>query len=233
MEAVLDERYREVLALLRSSGRIIDLGCGNVPVQGACVAVDRFVAPEQRALGHGQTIDEDRFRERGIRFVNQRIDVPLPFGDKEFDFAYSAHVFEHLEDPATACREMMRIAKAGVIITPSAFAEVAFGRPYHRWLVTEGDGTILFFGKRPAEDRPFGEHPEPAPGGGYRATESTNVFDIALNDGGWHPGTGCREMERLGGTLRRHYLGHTPVFEVVFLWRDAFRWQVFPRGGGA
>jgi hypothetical protein len=39
-------------------------------------------------------------------------------------------------------------------------------------------------------------------------------------------------MDSLRGTLRRHYYGHTPVMEVVFLWRDSFRFQVCGRVDG-
>lgn len=232
MESLLDTRYARVLEKLRAGGRIVDLGCGNCPVQGATAAVDLHVDPVERALGHGERIEMGRFQARGIRFVNQRIDVPLPFGDKEFDFAYSAHVFEHLEDPATACREMMRIARAGVVITPSIFAEVAFGRSYHRWLVIDGDNQLCFFPKRADEDRPFGEHPEFAEGRGYYAVSGTNPFDIALDEGDWHGQPIGPEMARLRGLLRHHYYGHTPVMEVVFLWQDSFDFEICARRAG-
>jgi SAM-dependent methyltransferase len=153
-------RFDQVHAALRQSKTIVDLGCGNNPVPGATAAVDLNLEPSERALGHGSSIDVERFKQRGIRFVNSRIDAPLPFADKEFDFAYSHHVFEHVEDPAIACAEMVRIARAGAIITPSPFAELAFGRPYHRWLVLDRAGALFFFSKRREEDRPFGEHPE-------------------------------------------------------------------------
>lgn len=145
---------------LAESKKIIDLGCGNNPVQGAIVGVDLYIEPKERSLGAGPTIDIQKIKERGITFVNTKIDSLLPFDDKEFDFAYSYHVFEHLEDPAIACKEMMRIAKSGVIITPSILAEVIFGRPYHKWLIMKHNNTIFFFKKRPFEDRPFGEHPK-------------------------------------------------------------------------
>jgi SAM-dependent methyltransferase len=225
----LDRRYARVLERLRAGGRIVDLGCGNVPVQGATAAVDLHVDPVERALGHGERIQAERFRERGIRFENQRIDRPLPFADKEFDFAYSAHVFEHLEDPATACLEMMRVAKAGVIITPSIFAEVAFGRPYHRWLVIDGDRKLCFFPKKIEEDRPFGEHPAYAEGVGYHATPATNPFDIALDDGEWYRQPVGPETTRLRNSLRHHYYGHTPVMEVVFNWEDSFDFEICGR----
>ncbi len=215
-------RHQLLQARLRASKAIVDLGCGNNPVAGATVAVDLHVAPAERALGHGPTIDVAAFARRGIRFVNARIDGPLPFRDKEFDFAYSHHVFEHLDDPATACREMVRIAKAGAIITPAPFAEFAFGRPYHRWLVTERAGKLIFLNKRTEEDRPFGLHPEFAPGRGWFASAETNPFDILLNDGEWYREPESSQFERLSARLRELWYSHSPVIETIFLWEDSF-----------
>jgi SAM-dependent methyltransferase len=156
----LDPRWIAVQNKLSGSETIIDLGCGNNPVKGATVGVDLYIKPEERLIEAGPTIDIKAMKQKGITFINSRIYGHLHFSDKEFDFAYSHHVFEHLEDPAIACKEMMRIAKSGVIITPSIFAESIFGRPYHRWLVMQRNNTIFFFKKRKFEDRPFGEHPK-------------------------------------------------------------------------
>jgi glycosyltransferase involved in cell wall biosynthesis/2-polyprenyl-3-methyl-5-hydroxy-6-metoxy-1,4-benzoquinol methylase len=213
----IDPRWEWVQEKLRTSKRIIDLGCGNNPVPGATVAVDNYLEPEQRQLGHGQVIAPANFEARGIQFVNQRIDVRLPFADKEFDFAYSHHVFEHLDDPATACREMMRIAKSGAIITPSIFAEHVFGRLYHKWLMIDGTSTLYFFEKRAAEDRPFGDHPNP--------------FDIVLNLGDWHSGDVDPILEEIREKFRNYWHSHSSVMETVFIWNDAFKFEVVEHRG--
>ena len=215
-------QFARLQARLRASKSIVDLGCGNHPVAGATAAVDLHVAPAERALGHGATIDVEALGRRGIRFVNARVDGPLPFKDKEFDFAYSHHVFEHLDDPAAACREMVRIAKAGAIITPAPFAEFAFGRPYHRWLVTERAGKLIFLNKRAEEDRPFGQHPEFAPDRGWFTGPETNPFDLLLNDGEWYHGSESEQFRRLSERLRQLWYSHSPVIETLFLWEDSF-----------
>lgn len=194
-------------------------------MEGASVAVDLYLKPNERSLGAGPTIDVEQFERRGIAFVNSRIDVRLPFEDKEFDFAYSHHAFEHLEDPPTACREMMRIAKAGAIITPSILSELMFGRPYHRWLVMDRADTIYFFRKRDFEDRPFGKHPRWNEEKETWATEAeTNPFDILLNDGNWYRGR--ERFPRLATPLRRYWHGHSPLMEVIFLWKGDFDVQI-------
>jgi len=50
----------------------------------------------------------------------------------------------------------MRIAKAGLIETPTHFAEIFFGWPYHKWIIIERNQKLFFFQKRKNEDRPFG-----------------------------------------------------------------------------
>ncbi len=110
---------------------------------------------------------------------------------------------------------MMRIAKSGVIITPSILAELIFGRPYHRWLVMERNNTIFFFKKRPFEDRPFGEHPKwDDARKKWIVGKNTNPFDILLNDGGWYRGK--ERFPRLANILRKYWYSHSPVMEVIF-----------------
>lgn len=220
----IDARWLEVQRrLAAASGKIIDLGCGNYPVKGAIAAVDLYLEPKERLSG--SPIDADGMKRAGIKFVNSRIDAPLPFGDKEFDFAFSHHVFEHVESPAMACREMIRIARSGAIITPSFLAELIFGREYHRWMVMDRGNKLFFFGKRPFEDRPFGELPRGnEKSGGYIVDGGTNPFDLLLDDGGRYKG--LERMPRLSKKLRKMWYSHSPVIEVVFIWDDKFDFVV-------
>ncbi len=219
-----DPRWLTLQNRLAEAEKIIDLGCGNNPVQGATVGIDLYLEPKER--GPETEICVQEMKEKGIAFVKCRVDAPLPFADKEFDFAYSHHVFEHLEDPATACEEMMRIAKSGVIITPSIFAELIFGRPYHKWLVMERGNEIFFFRKRPFEDRPFGNHPRWERGErNWVVEDNTNPFDILLNGGEWYHGK--ERMPRLANILRKHWYSHSPIIEVIFLWDDRFGYFIY------
>ena len=224
------EVYPRWLALqskLKEAKNVIDLGCGNNPIPQAKVGVDLYLETKERNSGTGPVIDVEKFKARGVQFVNTRIDGPLPFQDKQFDFAYSHHVFEHLEDPATACREMIRIARSGVIITPSYFAEIIFGRPYHRWLVMDRDNTLFFFRKRPFENLPFGLMPKRSKDGEtWMMDQDTNPFDMLLNDEEWYRGQEG-QIPKLSNILRHHWYGHSPLLEVVFLWDNQFQWKIF------
>jgi SAM-dependent methyltransferase len=211
--------WRAAQAALERATSVVDLGCGGHPHPRARIAVDAFLEPVQRALGHGATLEASAFRRRGVAFVQAHLGA-LPFADKAFDVAWASHVFEHLPDPRRACAEMQRIARAGVIVTPSAFAEIAFGRRYHLWLVVARGRTLVFVRKTPPEDCPFGDHPLATGDGRYRVSPATNPFDLLLDDGGWYRGR--ERMRRLSRRLREHWYGHSPVTEVVFAWEGDF-----------
>ena len=187
--------------------RVVDLGCGLNPHPAAAAAVEPFLDPVSRFAG---SVDPAAFAVRGVRFVQQPMDSDLPFRDKEFDFAICSHAIEHVENPDKACTEMTRIARAGLITAPSLFADLLFGRPYHRWLLVDRGGVLYFFRKRPEEDRPFGPEPNP--------------FDVALNRGQW-PGVQS-PFGQISRQLRHLYYTHHKVIEVRFAWRDTFRWVV-------
>lgn len=187
--------------------RVVDLGCGPNPHPAATAVVEPYLEPVSRFSG---SVAPATFAARGVRLVQQPMDSDLPFGDKEFDFAICSHAIEHVEDPGKACAEMIRIAKAGLIAAPSLFADLLFGRPYHRWLVVDRGGVLYFFRKRPEEDRPFGPEPNP--------------FDVALNRREW-PGVQS-PFGQISRRLRHLYYTHHKVIEVRFAWRDTFRWVV-------
>jgi len=221
-----DSRWLEVKKKLSQAKKIIDLGCGNNPATGASAGVDLYVQPRERIDGDGPEIDTKTLEKKGIRFINQRVDAKLPFKDKEFDFAYSHHVFEHLEDPGTACEEMMRIAQSGAIITPSYFAELIFGRPYHRWLIMDREKTLYFFRKRPFENLPFGSAPRLGKDAKtWMLEKDTNPFDMLLNDEGWYQGQEG-QMPKLSDLIRQYWYSHSPLLEVVFLWDNEFQWKI-------
>lgn len=70
------------------------------------------------------------------------------FADKSFDFARCHHVIEHVNDPAKACSELIRIAKSGILSFPPMQAEIMFGRRDHNWFVAIDRGRLLFIKKR-------------------------------------------------------------------------------------
>lgn len=220
--------WRVMNEQLSKAKRVIDMGCGANPHPRASVGVDAFLDPLQRGLGYGPKIDPEDLYSKGVQFVRADLEN-LPFEDKIFDFAYSHHAFEHLPNPQKACSEMMRIAHAGVIITPSFFTEVAFGRHYHLWFVFARGNTLFFVRKTEREGRPFGEYPIVKKGGGYKTNSRTNPFDILLNYNNWY--NGIERMPRLSRLIRKYWYSHSPVMEVVFLWQNSFNCVVILEDG--
>jgi SAM-dependent methyltransferase len=84
------------------AGRILDFGCGR----GAFI--EQCLAAGYDAWGCDIAIDGDHERLRPIRAP-----YALPFADDSFDFIVSHQVFEHVRQPALACRELARVLRPG------------------------------------------------------------------------------------------------------------------------
>ena len=179
-------------------------------------------------MGRGPQIAAEELRQRGIQFVQADLSA-LPFSDKQFNFAYCHHAFEHIPDPQKACAEMCRVAEAGAIITPSIFAEIAFGRPYHLWFVMARSKRIVFIHKTQSENQPFGNIPEHDANGVPFATSQTNPFELLLNYNDWYHGP--EQIPRLSSLMQKYWYSHSPVMEVVFLWKDYFDCTVIDSDG--
>jgi SAM-dependent methyltransferase len=215
----------ELRRLLKQCSTVIDLGCGDKPIEGATAAVDLFTDARQRGAGHGGEIQPADLQRRGIQFVRQSIDERLPFADQAFDFAYSSHAIEHVENPGRACDEMMRVAKQGLLRCPAAMAEFLHGREYHRWIVLQRSRTVVFVEKLPQEFSPFGSATD-------RHPAHVNPVEALLD---WHgqgprtPGRGV--IGRLKRTLQANFYGRSPLSEVNLFWTGGFQWVEVRKDG--
>lgn len=214
---------------LKSANSVVDLGCGSSPCSYATVAVDKYIEPIHRQYGANKKIEVEKIEERGIKFVCADFEE-LPFKDNEFDMAYSHHVIEHIEHPENACREMQRIAKRGVIMCPSIFAEGMFGRKYHKWKITSV-GTRLIFIEKSIDEKDvlwFGEGPQRI-NGKVQVPKKCNPFDILLNESRWY--YGFERFPRLTKLIRKYWFGHYEIMENVFNWEDSFQYTIFYANG--
>lgn len=123
--------------------RVLDIGSGPSPHPWATHLADRY--PDDPA----QRFDLP-LTTHGRPFIACSVDA-LPFADKSFDFIHCSHVLEHVPDPAAACRELMRVGRAGYIECPRSWTEYVFSAPDHRWLVDLEDATLTFREKTDAE----------------------------------------------------------------------------------
>jgi SAM-dependent methyltransferase len=109
-------------------GRLLDLGCGKVPLYGAyrgCVT-DAICVDWPNTL-HGSARHIDAFCD---------ISKPLPFQDGVFDTVILSSVLEHISDPETLWREMARVlAEGGKVIANSPFFYAIHEAPndYYRY----------------------------------------------------------------------------------------------------
>lgn len=101
---------------IQSGDRILDVGCGTgedvialarqIPRPGKIVGIDRdlvMIAEAWRRVS-GQSLPVE-FKVADIH--------NLEFGDSSFDACRSDRVFQHLEDPAQALSEMVRVVRQG------------------------------------------------------------------------------------------------------------------------
>lgn len=224
-EYELSEDFLLVQELINNSKNMVDLGCGTSPHYKAKVAVDKFIEPMHRKYGANKKIDVSSIENKEIKFIQADIEN-LPFADKTFDLAYSHHVVEHLDNPEKAMKEMMRIAKAGVIICPGILAEHIFGRYYHKWMVTFRNETIIFLEKD--WDVLFGEGPY-IKGGKIKCPPKCNPFDILLNEGDWYHGV--HRYKALSRMLRKYWYGHHKCVETSFIWKESFKYIIIYNDG--
>jgi SAM-dependent methyltransferase len=123
--------------------KVLDIGSGHRPHIDATHLVDLHLE---------DNTERGKKLKRIGKFLIQANIEALPFKDGVFEYVYASHVLEHTDDPAEACRELMRVAKAGYIETPDPFYEQGYGYPkkergwsFHRWYVwSAADGRLIF-----------------------------------------------------------------------------------------
>jgi ubiquinone/menaquinone biosynthesis C-methylase UbiE len=108
-----------LLPALRPGMRLLDVGCGPGSITrglaehvapGQVIGLDlsreTLAAARQEAVARGLTNLE--YREGSV--------YELPFPDAAFDVAYAHQVFQHLREPGTALREMLRVVRTGGLV---------------------------------------------------------------------------------------------------------------------
>lgn len=128
---------RKLRLPIPANGLVLDVGSGGDPHPRADVLVDLVIEGDaQRTFA---------FREHGhvvVGDINR-----LPFKDDAFSYVICSHVLEHVDDPSVASSELSRIGGSGYVETPSNLHEYMFPIGWHRWLVQESDGTLIFEAK--------------------------------------------------------------------------------------
>ena len=125
---------------LKPTGKILDVASGQFPFlrKGLNIThIDKY--PDKNVSRRDDFVKVDNFIEMDVE--------DMSFKDKEFDYVIAGDILEHLEHPERACREIMRVGKAGWVRCPTVLWESVFGREYHLWATNIIDETLVFYRK--------------------------------------------------------------------------------------
>ncbi len=97
-------------------GRLVDLGCGTVPLYGAYAdLVTEVMCVDIGGTSHARHLD-----------VESDLNEPLPFADRSFDTIILSDVLEHIARPELLWVEMARILAPG--------GELLMNVPFYYWI---------------------------------------------------------------------------------------------------
>lgn len=135
--------YQRKIALgfsIPKEALVIDIGSGDKPFWRADIFVDKLSLGNLQRASHSKTI-----HNLGT-FVDADV-MHLPFKDHAFDFSFSSHLLEHVDDPDKALKEIMRISKAGYFEVPNGILETIRLFHSHLWFIYQTEKGIIFFRK--------------------------------------------------------------------------------------
>ena len=180
---------------IQNGEKVLDLGSGHNPFPLATHLVDLYA--------------EDDAHRGGIKLVKDNrpfliADIEdLPFKDKEFDFCYCSHVLEHANNPAKACKEIMRVSKRGYIETPTRLSDMFYNfLTHHRWHIEKISNTLIFIEYSERE---------------RKGTNSSYFFEQQINP--------------YQNEIKKLVYSNRDIFCNMFMWNDAFEVHVFDKNG--
>lgn len=106
--------YQVIVKWISKGSRVIDLGCGD----GSLLSLLK----KKNIICEGVDISESAVkatRKKGIKARQGRIDVPLKYENREFDFAICNVTLQMVMYPEVLLTEMRRIARRQIISFPN------------------------------------------------------------------------------------------------------------------
>ncbi len=142
-----------LLAALPPDAPVLDAGGWYRPLSAATHVADLMPYQTRRGELRLEPLPGERFRAATWHlgdFAAANFRLPVP--DGFFAFAFCGQTVEDLEDPEPLLRELRRVARAGLIESPSRLAEQTIGvrdrvtgragHPHHRWILDPQPGVL-------------------------------------------------------------------------------------------
>ena len=121
MAQLIADKYTEFIPKY-VKGRILDLGCGSVPLFG----LYKSFMSENICVDWDKSIHQNQYLD-----ISMDISKPLPFPDDSFDTIICSDVLEHIFEPKNVIEEMIRVCKDnGFIILNVPFDYWMHENPY-------------------------------------------------------------------------------------------------------
>ncbi|OGY18502.1 MAG: hypothetical protein A3F04_02000 [Candidatus Chisholmbacteria bacterium RIFCSPHIGHO2_12_FULL_49_9] len=196
-EKKFDYQRRYIKFRLTKDARVLDVGSGGEPFPYATYLVDLYPGKTQHRYNELKT---------NRKPLIQASVEHLPFKRKSIDFAYCAHVLEHVDDPARACEELMRVGKRGYIEVPTRLSDIIFNFTkipnFHRWYVNRAGNSLIFVEYSDYE---------------RRDTRCNEFYQFAHS--------------RYDNPLRRMFRRNKDLITNMFMWDQRFSYYVFSKDG--
>lgn len=128
-------------------GKVLDVGCGQYPFINKNCRVTYIDLYPDKNVSRQKDLKQVKDAFEKVKIVTKMNAEKLNFRDKFFDYVVAGDILEHTKDPEKACKEIIRVGKAGFIRCPTILWEILFGRPYHFWAASLIDKVLIFHPK--------------------------------------------------------------------------------------
>lgn len=183
-----------------SDWKMLDVGPGEYPHPRADVYLDNDSKKLAALKGTGKK-----------RICADVMGSVSEVSDKQFDFVWASHCFEHFSDPLAAARTLSRIGKRGVMIAPSAWKEslTNFEESGHLWQILphpEESQPPIFVRKNGQVDR-------------IKNTDVMKSLSRVFR-------TGPNRISEEQRFLRKWWYHNEVALDVVYFWENELKLQV-------
>lgn len=196
-EKKIDYQKRFVDFDIKEGERVLDIGSGGSPFVYATHLVDKFPGKTHHRY--------EEFRTNGVEFTQADVE-DLPFDDKSFDYIYTSHVLEHVENPEKALNEISRVGKRGFIEVPTKMSDTVLNltrlQHFHKWYINKVGKKLIFIEYNQNELRDMG---------------NMECFYMAHS--------------LFTNAFRRMYRKHKDLFSTFYIWSDRIEYVIINKEG--